>query len=493
MAKVRILLILFLLLCTAVVYAQEPTQPVRLELPFSRTETSVEVQALPDSSILVYHKTGNAWNTKADFFFTKYNHKLEEVWRTTIDLPPRYEFIRYFTEAPYTYMVFSGDKPEEYIFTRTDIYNGKTDTKKYELKDINAIHEFSVLQGNYFLIGSNRFSPKPFLLHLKPGDEKPKQLPSVYGEESTFSDMLADLESRRLDVVLTESNGRVSRLQVKSFDADGELLSNHFILQQNDKSLLNAEITPGDSAQKMLLGTYGTRDLRFTSGFFSTPVSSAYSSGDFYSILQLKNFLKYMKPRREERTRAREKERLRAGKEPLYRFRILLHDLITTPTGYVLAGEAYYPQYRNNLSQFPLERRQAFGQHTEGYKRTHAVAMGFDKEGNLLWDNTFPLKDVVSMDLVHTVEVAWAQDGRVIMAYPDDDKIIYHIMQEDKFDDKEQKLEIMTYNENEKIQLTENPGIIRWYNNNFVAFGFQRIKVSGAEPRPVFYLNKISF
>ncbi|GAB3201706.1 hypothetical protein ABID22_001396 [Pontibacter aydingkolensis] len=493
MAKVRFVLIFYLLLFTSLAFAQEPTQPVRLELPFNRTENSVEVLALPDSSLLVYHKTSNAWNTKADFYFTKYNQKLEQVWTTSVDIPPSYDFVRHYTEMPYTYLIFTGDIPEEYIFTRTNSINGRTDVKKYKLDDIEAIHEFNVLQGNYFLIGHNRFSQKPLLLHLKPSEEKPKHLPSVYGEESTFSDMLADQENRRLDVVLSESNGRVSRLQVKSFNADGELLGNHFILQQNDKSLLNAEITPGDSAQKMLLGTYGTRDLRYTSGFFTKPVSAVYNTGDFYSIMQLKNFLKYMKPRREERTRAREAARLRAGKEPLYRFRILLHDLITTPTGYILAGEAYYPQYRNNSVSLPLERRQAFMQNTEGYKRTHAVAMGFDKKGNLLWDNTFPLKDVASMELVHTVEVARAPDGRVIMAYPDQEEIIYHIMQEDKFDDKEHKLKIMTYNENEKAQATEDPGIIKWYDNHFVAFGFQRIKPSGAEYRTVFYLNKISF
>ena len=493
MAKVRIAFFLYLLLFTAVTFAQEPTQPVRLELPYNRAEITVEVFALPDSSLLVYHKSSNPWNTKAEFYFTKYNHKLEEVWSTTADISPRYEFIRQYTEMPYTYLVFNGDDSDKYIITRTNIINGQTDTKTHELKDIDAIHEFNVLKGNYFLIGRNRYSQRPLLLYLKPTDDKPKQLPSVYGEESTFSDMLADPENRRLDVVLSESNGRVSRLQVKSFDTDGELISNNFILQKEDKSLLHAEITPGDSAQKMLLGTYGTRDLRYTSGFFTTPVSSVYSSGSFYSVMQLKNFLKYMKPRREARTRAREKERQMAGKEPLYRYRILLHDLITSPTGYVLAGEAYYPQYQNSISEMQLYRRQAFGQQTEGYKRTHAFAMGFDKEGNLLWDNTFPLKDVTSMDLVHTVEVARASDGRIIMAYPENDEVIYHIMHEDKFDDKEHKLEIKTYDESEKAQYTEWPGILKWYDNNFIAFGFQRIKASGSDVRSIFYLNKISF
>ncbi len=493
MVKVRNVLLFYLSVFTVVAFAQEPKQTIRLELPFTKQETSVEVHAIPDSSLLVYYKISNAWNTKADFYFTKYNHQLQETWSTSVDIPPSYEYIRHFTEMPFTYMVFSGTVTDEYIFTKTNTLTGHTDVNKYKLQDIDEIYEFNVLKGNYFLIGRNRTNSKLLLLHLKPSEDKPTQLPSVYGEESTFSDMLADRANERLDVVLSESNGRISRLQVKSFDADGKLINNYFILQKNDKSLLNAEITPGDSTQKMLIGTYATRDLRFTSGFFSTPVVASFSEGNFYSILQLKNFLKFMKPRREERIRSREAERVKAGKEPLSKYRILLHDLITTPTGYILAGEAYYPQYKSNTYQWTFDRRQSIYKPTEGYKRTHAVAMEFDKNGYLLWDNIFPLKDVSSVDLTHTIEVSHTKDGRVIIAYPKDDEIMYSVLKDDTFDKEEYSLKIKTYNEDDKVQLTEEANLIKWYDSNFVAFGFQRIKQSGIEPRSVLYLNKISF
>ena len=404
------------------------------------------------------------------------------------------EYIRYFTETPYTYLLFGGDDQQEYTFARISHSTGDINVRKYELEDVDAIFEYNVLQGNYFLIARNRNDQKPLLLHLNPRSGETKILPSIYGDESTFSDMLADPVNRRLDVVLTESNGRISRLQVKSFDAEGELLSNHFILQQENRSLLNAEITPGDSTRKILLGTYGTRDLRYTQGFFAAPVASQATTDQFYNMLQLNNFLKYMKPRREERTRRRETARLRAGKDPSYRYRLLLHDLITTPNGYVLAGEIYYPQYRNNSSPlWGTSRSMAFNRAHDGYKRTHAVALGFDKDGVLLWDNTFPLRDVVTYELTHTVEVNRAPDGRVVMAYPESGKIKYQVMDQDKFDKEERELEILTYDEKEKIQDTSYPGIIRWYDGNFAAFGFQRIKSADSGVRNVFYINKISF
>lgn len=506
MVKVRYLFCLYLLFASASLFAQEPSQPVRLELDLDYEKTYAEVIALPDSSLLLYSKIGNPWGGNVNFQFTKYNHKLDKVWSNLAELPARSHYLRYFTEAPYTYLVFGEEGyAQKYHFVRINLLSGDLQFKEYEIEQVDALYDFKVLFGRYFIVAQNRSTSQPLLLHLNPGDGQVKILPAVYGNESSFSDLLADPLNRRIDVVLTESNGRISRLQVKSFDANGELLSNHFILQQDNKSLLNAEVTPGDTTAKMLIGSFGTRDLRYTQGFFTTSVTANSADGQFYNILQLKNFLKYMKPRREARTRRKEASRLKAGKDPKLRYRLLFHDLIATSTGYILPAEVYYPQYRNNSSSWMIDPTLAMNQSfhrtyspnsrrgPDGYKRSHAVALGFDKNGVLLWDNAFPLTNVVSYSLVHTLEVAYTPDGRIIMAYPEDEKIIYHIMKEDKFSDDKTELTLLTYEEDEKIISNEEVGIIKWYDGNFAAFGFQRVRPANGLARDVFYINKISF
>ncbi|MBF9253406.1 hypothetical protein I2I11_08890 [Pontibacter sp. 172403-2] len=492
MAKVRYLLWMLFVLVSAPLLAQEPSQPVRLELPFNIDETYVEVMALPDSSLLLYHKISNIWGTEATFHLTRYDPKLEEVWTGTVKLEPDQYFIRSFTEAPYTYLVFGSKDPRQYTIARVNLVTGQSIARDYELEMLEAIYEFSVLQGRFFLIGENKDDGKPMLLYLNPVSGEVKPLPAVYGDESTFSDLLADPAHGRVDVVISESNGRVSRLQIKSFNVRGELINNRFILPQNSYSLLKAEVTPGDTTTKLLIGTYGTRDVRYTQGFFTIPAISDTDPAKFYTILQLKNFLKYMKPRREERTRRREAARLRAGKEPGYRYRLLLHDLITTPTGYVLTAEVYYPQFREN-SNVGLNRTVILSRGPEGYKHTQVVTLGFDKNGVLLWDNSFPIEDIYTSTLTNTVEVGYdGADGQVIMAYPDEDNIVYRVMQEDKYTDEDTELKLQTYSKDEKIIDTDEQGIIYWYGSNFAAFGFQR--VNGPEGiRSVFYINKISF
>ena len=496
MVPVRYLLTCFFLLLLFPLLAQKPEQPVRLELPFDIEATEAEVIALPDSSLLVYHSTSDVWHSAAIFHFTKYDSRLEPVWSDTISIAADSEFLRHYTEAPYTHFIFGENDLQQYTLVRLNNNTGQVQHKRYELEQIDAVYDFVVLQGNYFIIGNNKKEKKPLLLHLSPRSGEVQLLPSVYGNQSTFSDLLADTTRQRVDAVLSESNGRISRLQVKSFHANGSLLSSQFILQQENRRLLHAEITPGDSSGRMLFGTYGTRDLQYNQGFFTTPVTATVvdEEGRFYSMLDLKNFFRYLKPRQEERTRRREAVRQKQGKNPRYRYRLLLHDLIPTPTGYILAAEVYYPQYTSGGNNWGLDRTISMGgRQQEGYKRTHAVALGFDKQGVLLWDNIFPLKDIVTFKLVHTVEVGRMPDGRVVMAYPKEEKIIYRVMDRDKFVDEETETELLTYEEGEKIQETISPGIIRWYGSSFAAFGFQRVKPKKGGSRTVFYINKITF
>jgi hypothetical protein len=494
MAKVHILLKLIFVIFAAPLMAQQPAQPVRLELPFDKHETRTEVIALPDSSLLLYYKISNTWNTKAEFNFIRYNSMLQEVWKTTAQIKPDNEYIRFYTEAPFTYLIFSGDTPEDFTILKINLADGTAEPKTYELKGIEAIFEFNVLDGKYFFIGSSRDTLRPILLYLNPNEKDAKILPSVYGGESSFSDMLADHENGRLDVVMSESNGRISRLQVKSFNVSGQLLRNYFVLQQDDKSLLNAEVSRGDTTQKILVGTYGLRDLRYTRGFFTSTLSSSFAVNNFYSLLQLQNFLKHMKPRREARVRKREAEKVKSGKDPSLKYRILLHDLINTTNGYILVGESYYPLYGSNQGLWNNTRSSGRERGYDGFRRTHAVALGFDKYGTLLWDNVFPLNNLSTPELYHAIEIGYSPTtGKLIMLYPNKDEITYQVIHEHKVIEKEQEFKVRTQDKLDKVQFNESLNVKRWYSANFVAFGFQRIKSVDNNYRNIFYINKISF
>ncbi|WP_187261678.1 hypothetical protein [Pontibacter beigongshangensis] len=504
MTGIRILLFLFFILAAPPLLAQEkeeeegPMQPVRLEIEYGSDNMEFELFPLADSSLLLYSKKTDLWNRKATHTFERLNAKLDRVWSCTHDLTPEDQYILSYSEGIYLYMVFAGTNDQKYKFLRLNSLTGDAIATTHTLEPIRNLFQFSVLHGRYFLIGTSKRDFKPLLLYVDPAPNLVKLLPATYGDESTFSDLQPVPQHQRMDVVLTESNNKISRLQVKSFNVQGELISNHFILQQDNKNLLTAEVTPVDTLSRLLIGSYSTSGFQLSNGFFTSPVASQVVNGEFYSFVQLKNFFKFMSPRREERTRRRERNRIEAGKQPANRYRMLLHDLIPTTEGYMLAAEIYYPQRRRSSSYLdPSLYGAQFFRHTmrenEEYKRTHAVVLGFDKNGVLLWDNIFLLKNLVSANLTPAVEIVYAPDGRIIMVYPDEQEIAYQIMTPEKFSDEVNKLDILTYHEKEKVLTTEQLGIIPWHDGNFVAFGFQHIRRISGESQHVYFINKIAF
>jgi len=493
MYKVCLLPLFILVLALSPVLAQNPTQPNRIELELDIYKTTIDVISTPDSSLILLTKTDGSWSVKPAFEFSKYNHELQSVWTKRVELHPISKYLAHYSVAPYTYVALSGENTDDFQFVKLNLQTGTSEQHDYTIEAIDSIYTFKVVDSNYFVVARSRKEGRPMLLHINEKSGEVRPLPAVYGQESTFSDVLAHPEQKQVSVVMAESNGKISRLQTKLFDENGKLISNRFILPKLDKRPLIAEITPGDTTERLLIGNYANRNLRYATGFFTVPVINASEEPRYYSFLQLKNFFRYMKPKREERTRRREADRLKTGKEPGLQYRLLLHDIYPTNNGYVLSAEVYTTDSRNvgfNRIYGPTGN---ILRNSRTYKRTQAIALGFDKNGVLLWDNSFPLKDIESNELRPTVEVAYNPTGKLVVAYPDEAKIYYKLMDEDKFIEEETKLELQPKSEGGKILSTSVAGVISWYDLNFAAFGWHRVKNPGSESKMVFYINKISF
>lgn len=493
MTRAFIILLSCLILVAIPLLAQEPTQPARLELELDGSVTTMEVVALPDSSLLLYKKVGNAWNSKASFEFTKYDHQLKKVWSKTHDIDSKSEYITYAIEQPNIHLVFDAPDSKKYRFLKININSGDSDLSEYELAEIDAIYELRVLKGQFFVLGNNLKHRKLAFFHLAPTTGNISLLPSVYGNESYFTDLEVDSERERADAVLLESNGRVSHLQIKAFSPGGELVGNYFTPPQRDKLLLHTEITAGDTINKLLIGAYGTKSVEYTTGFFTMPLIDNEGAGNFYSFLDFENSLKHLKPRQEKKVRRREQQRLEKRKSPYLRHKLLLHDLIATSEGYILGAEVYTTQYDNIRSNRVHLPNMPFLKKEELFKHSQVLVAAFDKKGKLLWDNNFKLQNIVTAELEPTVEIASTPDGRVIVAYPDEKNIVYSVMKRGKFNNEKTKIELKGSSEGDKIVAVEEHGIISWYGANFAAFGFQRVRPAKGEGRSVFYINKIAF
>ena len=172
-----------------------------------------------------------------------------------------------------------------------------------------------------------------------------------------------------------------------------------------------------------------------------------------------------------------------------WHYRLLLHELLPQPDGgYVLVAEVYYPHYRYNSygsyagpltmarqprSPAPL----AYGNTRvfDGYQTTHALVCGFDRAGNLIWDNTFVVENLRRYNLEEAVRLQTLPDGRLVLAYLDEDKLRYKLINRAESSPNDLQVPIQTVLARpgpcplKKIGDTTQADLLPWFGSRFMA------------------------
>jgi hypothetical protein len=327
--------------------------------------------------------------------------------------------------------------------------------------------------------------------------------------------------------VLSQTNGRKQRLLLRRLSSEqGELLNSQLVQTESERSLLTAQLSPpADTSARLLAGTYGLRDVQYAQGLFATDLTAMTAEKPalrFYDFRRLRHFFDYLNPAHEARLRGRADRREAREAAPIrWRYRLLLHELLPQPGGgYTLVAEVYTPQYNystpynNGMSFFtPMSAGLSSasrnfgmpggyygGRVLLGFRTSHVLVCGFDKRGNLLWDNTYVVTpDVMRSELEEAVQPLTLADGRVVLAYLNgENELHYKCINHDEAGANDRQVQLLTFSSDghnpDKVLDTVQPDVLPWTGNQFIASGFQRVRqgTRGAE-RQVFFLQALQF
>ena len=527
---VLLLLLLFLAGTTRPADAQQhtpaesayaPTQATRLELPLDLYSSDVNVQPIAqDSSVVVMVKQDGPGLRHDSFALQKYNYRLQPLWHVALPVPHEYELQQICAEGTTVYSLFQSDHAQHRLWVATvNGFGQQLRTYEFDTKLTREIYDLKALAGNLFVTVLVDNHLTILLLDLATG--KHQFLPSVYEPLPAQLSFLADSAAQRAEFVMSQTNGYKMRLQLKQLSARGMLLRSEFVQAESERGLISAQISPAadSAAGRLLAGTYTLRDPRYSQGLFAADLSAGVAANGsrrslrFYDFANLKHFFDFMSPGRARRLRQKS-EKLRAADRVLrLRYRTLIHDLIPFEDGYVMVAEVYFPYYRHNTygglygpgymynpyyySGYGNSNWSRGSRGFDGYRITHALVCGFDKRGNLLWDNTFVLKDVVRYNLSETVRLCVLPDGhRLAVAYLTDDKLNYKIIDRTAPSPNDLHVNLKTSSlptAKEKATTTSNEGLVTWYGNRLLAYGYQHVRATHAPDREVFFLNAIGF
>jgi len=479
------------------------SQPKRVELMLDRGEDYYTLISADKNGMVLFRETERLDRRRGfEWEFIKLDTTLTEEWRHKRFVDLKDQFLGYDYFDNHLYVLFGKG---EYTYDEFWLFKLNLTTREeqeYLIRRIIPIDLADFKVSRDYLIFSGQVNFRPVVLHYNFSSGLIKVLPGIYGQKSELVEVNTEDDLETFNVIMNEKGATKNQtFTVNTFNSSGEIIYRSRLKPDLDYSLVEGRSTRIQNGKQFIAGTYAYRRSKYSRGLFIASVGTENEESriKYYNYADLKNFFKYMKKKREARVQDKIDRRREKGKKLKFNYKLMVHDIIELDDLYIAIGEAYYPRYNSYGSYYyymgyPTNYgRDQYHPGFDGFKYTHAVIIGFDKTGNLLWDNVFKIDDVVTYQLEQFVQVSI--DGQTItLLYNDDDQIQSKVIQGGKVIDGKKESDIQLRYEGDKIKSSDDDvaGLKFWYDHTFFAYGVQKI-ANHQNSREVFYVNKVIY
>ncbi len=247
-------------------------------------------------------------------------------------------------------------------------------------------------------------------------EKKPKVLPGIYDKNGDILDLITNDEMGLFTVMVSDRNkNKYNTIIAKTFTSRGDLVQENSITPEEKKNLVDAVSTTFNGGYQYIAGTYSKNSSSYSRGLYLSRFANGRQQFiKYHEYASLNNFFGYMTTKREQRVKERIKRRAEKGKSSNFNYRLLVHDIIQRDNEYLLVAEAYYPRY-STYTTGAYSQYARYSPTFLGYNFTHAIVVAFNQKGEILWDNSFKIDNVLTYGLEDLVAVNVYKDKVVLM------------------------------------------------------------------------------
>jgi hypothetical protein len=480
-------------------------QTRRFEIPVLSNEKSFEIIPAGARGMFLYRRLSAAKDDQLNLI--KLDTAFTEQWSGFLSIEKNYVLMGKKTFGNYLFLLLRYKDFSKNDLVLFALNEGNGNYSRYTVKSLLPftpaefqLTEKAAIIGGYY----NRI---PVVLHFSFITNKSKILPGLFNESGELTQIRTH-DDGSFDILISARNFLKQRtIWIKNYDVNGDLIRNFSLEAEDNRHLIFGRSLKTAQNMQLVAGVYGSRSAEFSRGIFITSIDpSGMQQARYYNFADLENFFKYLKAKREKRIKSRIERKKIKGKKIRFNYRFLVHELIPYNNQYILLGEAFYPRYRsmenNSYRSFfsPFISANTIvqnGRIFDGYYYTHAVVMCFDKQGNLLWDNSFEINDVRTFTLEQFVKLE-IQADKIALLYLFENEIRTKIIKGDQVLEGKSRDPVRTLYETDivKKEYADQSKLEYWYNNYLYAYGVQEIINPSPQAfgrRRVFYINKVAY
>lgn len=449
---------------------------------------------------------------------------LKEKTTLTLMIEPRYQLIGYEYVKDRLYLLYRmGEHTKSNLeLIDIDLINN-TESRRYEIKpelDFRITH-FNKVGGSMVLGGY--VSNEPALLIYEMADNQIKVVPGFFQKDNELVDVRTNQNGTFNAVMIDRSTRSARKLVFKTFDESGKLLLEDIVPIEDDRSLQTTISSTLEREDLIILGTWGDRTGKQSSGFFAMPVDPfGEQKINYIPFAQLEHFTDYMNPKRAARIKESTKEATVEGRKPNFTAYVTPYKIQESKEGFLLLAEVYHPSSNSNpyfnspysnpyaynpymynpfWGYYPGMRmyRPSYGtnntRNADEIKSYSSILVAFDPNGKPKWDQSLLLDEIKKPSLEQVSDYYFGED-EVVFFFKKESELKVKVINVGNGDAKEltQKIKLLEEQDEIRHEREIEDGVKFWYGNSFYVWGYHTVRnVLNKEDRTrdVFYINKV--
>ncbi len=500
------------------VYGQKKGKPhlIRLEVSNGAPE-NFHMVPMGQNGLLVFYET-NQLNAKSKrlWYYALFDVHMKQKWLRQVALPNKLFLVNQKQIGNIVYFVFKNSEKIKKGGGYYDVlmYNITDQTFKNIKGSLPVEAEVAgfVVQGKELGLGLNLGKNKADILFIntESGNIKVAHLQDL--QQVAIDGVYRNSSAGTIVVVASSLNAKSTvKHVVYSFRPNASLAQKVDITYSEPMSELSDFVLAGADGNNLKF--FGAYHLITKGGFLSgdNGRNSPNTEGIFYlniengkqKELRHFNFLDFKNIpgtfMQSEFHKAKGKNRNAAGEYSgtVSLLNITRPEVFRNNYGYVVAANAYIAYYKTAShleygfygNMYPTNY-QVFA----GYRFYDVILAGFTNDGLMIWDNDFPMKNILSYKIENKALV-YPDSAVITLAYVVDGQIITQDISGSKKLDSREKVNVVSRYTRDRPVGNGNSKITHWYDHYFLVYGYQQLKNRALQDQPlrtVFYINKVA-